>query len=90
MKPLICLISLIIALSAANIAIACGNCRTPDSCYHNPCREHVVKVQYNQPVIYCEYHNDAKGNLYTVCDNCNKYKCVKEYFFDNYCGNTRD
>ena len=84
MKPLIYLLSIALMFAAANVFASC----TPDSCKHY--REHRVKVNYKEPVIYCNYADDARGVQYTICRDCNKNGCLKEYFFSNYCDHDQD
>lgn len=83
MKPLICLFTLVLALAMTN-TFACSEL-SPNSCEQNIHRKHYVKVNYNNPVIYCEYHDDECGNNYRICSNCDRDKCVKEYYYDNFC-----
>lgn len=84
MKPLIYLSSMMIILMSVNVFANCNrNSGIPDSCYRP--REMQTKVRYREPVIYCAYHDDKKGVTYTVCHDCDKYKCVKTYYYDNYC-----
>jgi len=84
MKPLISLFTLIVALAATN-TFAAYSAQSPDGCEKNICRKHYVKVNYQNPIIYCKYYDDERGNNYRICTSCDRDKCVKEYFFDNFC-----
>lgn len=85
MKPLIYLLTFIFFFVAANAYASCASCNKckPDSCEH--VSELNVKVNYRSPVVFCKYAKDDNGKFYTICYDCYKHKCVKEYFFDNYC-----
>jgi hypothetical protein len=84
MKPLIYLFLASLVLCATNI-FAAGSSDDPATCEQNIHRKYYVKVNYQNPVIYCKYLTDDCGNEYRVCSNCDRNKCIKEYFFDNYC-----
>lgn len=84
MKPLIYLFAMMFALVSVNTYAACNE-QSPSSCEQNIHRKHYVKVNYKNPVIYCKYYADERGNDYRICTNCDRNKCVKEYFFDNFC-----
>ncbi len=86
MKPIIMVLGLLMIVSTISACQSTSTC-APEGCYQNYYRRHYVKVNYEQPVVYCEYHNDARGVLYRICSDCTSKRCVKEYFFDNYCGN---
>lgn len=85
MKPLIGSLVVMLAVIAVNANAACYS-NKPDGCYHSATRKHYLKINYQQPVVYCEYQNDSRGLVYSVCHNCNSKRCVHEYFYDNYCG----
>lgn len=89
MKPLIFMITFSLVFITPNVFAAACDDQPPDSCYRNIHRKHIVKVNYQQPIIYCEYAKDKRGNNYRICHHCDEKKCVKEYYFDNYCEQDR-
>lgn len=84
MKPLVTLVSTFVLMAATSVYAEC-NKQSLNSCYPKA-REHITKVHYKEPVIFCEYHRDDVGKPYRICNSCDYKKCVKEYFFDGYCG----
>lgn len=84
MKPLICLFSLILAFVASGIAGCTTYSDSCDNCNYNAYGKQYVKMNYEEPVIYCKYLRTESGVNYTVCEDCDGKRCVKEYHYS--CG----
>jgi hypothetical protein len=87
MKPLIYILTLILAFTTAN-TFAYNTCKdaTPNSPCHYNHRPNYMKVHYPNP-IYCEYRSNDKGQRYSICHECNAKRCIAEYYYSDYCDN---
>jgi hypothetical protein len=83
MKPLVSLLVWITLLFAATANAACSD--NPAFHHHTHYREQPVKYHKQNPVIYCEYLNDDRGKLYSVCRECSGNRCQKEYYYSDSC-----
>lgn len=82
MKPLIFAFSAILALSASSSFAQCKDYE-PNAHHRELHRKHYESVSYAYPIIYCEYRDDDRGQLYTVCHERDSKKCVTDYYYSN-------
>lgn len=81
MKALICILSLLLTCNA----YAASSCKDaePNKHHRKQHRVHYESVKYAYPIIYCDYKDDDRGQLYVTCHARDAHKCVTEYFYDN-------